>query len=247
MKKMLSRAIAVSLASAGLMGLSAVVTPAAAEVSANAGIMSQYIFRGMTQRDSAAFNGGVDYEHDSGLYVGAWAAQVGWGTDQGLEYDVYGGFEKEFGGVTLGAGFTGYYYTDKYSASNLTGFDSAYEELNFKAGYGPVTLTINPGYHKGALGMKDKNYVFYSLEGEYNGFYAKYGLFDKKAEGGKGTGSQFDAMKDGNFLQAGYKTEVSGFDLDVFVIQSSKELNMTGLNAGAKEDITGVFAISKAF
>ena len=248
MKKLLSTAIATALTATGLLATSATLNTAAAEVAFNAGVMSQYIFRGMTQRDTAAFNGGVDYTHNSGIYLGLWAAQVGFGTQTsaGLEYDIYGGYKTSLGGFDLGAGFTSYNYTEKYKASNTTGFDSSYQELNFSAGYGPISLTVNPGYHEGVDGMKNKDYIFYSLKGEYKGLYALYGAFDKKAEANKGTASAFDARKDGSYIQAGYKTSVSGFDLDMYLINSSKELNMTA-TGGNKDYMTGVFAVSKAF
>ncbi|MCG8099687.1 MAG: TorF family putative porin, partial [Candidatus Thiodiazotropha taylori] len=45
-----------------LLGLSSV---AAAEISANIGVTSNYVWRGLTQSaNSTAFSGGVDYAHD---------------------------------------------------------------------------------------------------------------------------------------------------------------------------------------
>ena len=51
----------------------------AVEVTANAGFMSEYIFRGISQSDSSAM-AGVDLKAN-GFYVGTWGADVG----QGLE------------------------------------------------------------------------------------------------------------------------------------------------------------------
>lgn len=263
MKKQLSTAIAASLASAGLMATTATFNTASADMAYNAGVMSQYVFRGMMQRDSASINGGADYTNDSGIYAGIWAAQVGTeqtgsSHDNGLEVDLYGGIKKAFGEATLGAGFTSYNYTNKiksatgssvdpYATATTDGkFDTSYQELNFSLGYGPITATINPGYHEGVNGLGDKNYVFYSLKGEYAGFYALYGAFDKKAEN-KGTGSQFDLMKDGSYVQAGYKTSLGGIDLDAYIVNSSKELNMIGGKAGTDSAYTAVISATKAF
>jgi uncharacterized protein (TIGR02001 family) len=224
----------------------------------NAGVMSQYVFRGMMQRDSASINGGADYTNDSGIYAGIWAAQVGTeqtgsSHDNGLEVDFYGGIKKAFGEATLGAGFTSYNYTNKIKAANDGKFDTSYQELNFSLGYGPITATINPGYHEGVNGLGDKNYVFYSLKGEYAGFYALYGAFDKKAEA-KGTtssiptsGASFDGYKDGSYVQAGYKTSLGGIDLDAYLVNSSKELNMIGGKAGTDSAYTAVISATKAF
>jgi uncharacterized protein (TIGR02001 family) len=234
------------------MATTAAFTTASADMAYNAGVMSQYVFRGMMQRDGAALMGGADYTNDSGLYAGTWLAQVGStgniGSNQGLEVDLYGGIKKEVtSGVTLGAGFTSYQYTDKIS-STKAGFDTAYNELNFSLAAGPITATINPGYHEGGIsGSGDKNYVFYSLKGEYEGFYALYGAFDKKAEATKGTLSQFDAMKDGSYVQAGYKFSLGGIDLDANIINSSKELNMVGGKAGTDSAYTAVITATKAF
>ncbi len=253
MKKILSTAIATTLAATGLMATTAAFTTASADVAFNAGVMSQYIFRGMMQRDSASLMGGADYTHDSGLYAGIWAAQVGLENNppttsaNGWEVDLYGGIKKELSGATLGAGFTSYQYTNKYNGT--TGFDTPYNELNFSLAYGPITATINPGYHEGVGTNSNMNYVFYSLKGEYNGFYALYGAFDKKNDATKGSGL-FDSNgtgKDGSYIQAGYKTSLGGIDLDAFVINSSKELNMTTYKPGQVDVTTAVISATKAF
>lgn len=258
MKKLLSTAIATTLTASGLLAAATTFNTASAEVAYNVGVMSQYVFRGMMQRDSASINGGADYTNDNGLYAGIWAAQVGVegtsatsptasSTNNGLEVDLYGGIKKAFGDVTLGGGFTIYQYTNKIKAANDGKFDTAYNELNFSLAYGPITATVNPGYHEGYNGSGDKGYVFYSLKGEYAGFYALYGAFDKKAEGTKGALSQFDSAKDGSYVQAGYKTSLGGIDLDAYLVNSSKELNMIGGKAGTDSAYTAVISATKAF
>jgi uncharacterized protein (TIGR02001 family) len=63
-------------------------------VSANIGVVSNYIWRGVTQtQNDPAVQGGLDYSHESGLYVGAWVSNIDWGTpDPNYELDLYGGF-----------------------------------------------------------------------------------------------------------------------------------------------------------
>ena len=77
LKKSVSSFISLSLFTSGMVAASAVMTTASAEVTFNAGVMSQYIFRGAVQRDSASLMGGADYTHESGFYAGVWAAQQG--------------------------------------------------------------------------------------------------------------------------------------------------------------------------
>ena len=115
------------------LALSAVVVPATsmADVSANTGWVSEYIFRGIFQESSSAY-AGVDYTTDGGFYLGTWGADVG----TGLETDLYFGFA---GGdnFTYKIGYTGYYYTDD--------FDDTYNEVNLGIGYGIFALDVAIG------------------------------------------------------------------------------------------------------
>ena len=58
-------------------GAFAQTAPAEAEstLGYNIGVVSNYSFRGITQTNyGGAVQGGVDYAHKSGFYVGAWAS-----------------------------------------------------------------------------------------------------------------------------------------------------------------------------
>lgn len=85
----------------------------------NVGLFSQYVFRGISQtNEDPALQGGFDYTHASGLYIGTWASNVSWLSDGGaydsssLEIDVYGGYRGAFGesGVTYDVGLLQYIY-----------------------------------------------------------------------------------------------------------------------------------------
>jgi uncharacterized protein (TIGR02001 family) len=106
--------------------------PAAAEVSpitANVTVASNYIYRGITQSNNKpAIQGGFDYAHESGFYVGNWNSSISWisdsynavstpaksapSTSAPIEMDFYAGFKKEL----IGEGFASdfgvlqYYY-----------------------------------------------------------------------------------------------------------------------------------------
>ena len=98
-------------------------------LTGNAGIFSQYIFRGLKQTNGKpAFQGGFDYAHESGFYAGTWMSNISWlkenasnavaGTVQGtyggggsLEADFYGGYKMGLAeDVTLDLGTLYYYY-----------------------------------------------------------------------------------------------------------------------------------------
>jgi hypothetical protein len=76
---------------------------AQAELSANLGVASNYYFRGITQTDDkAAVSGGIDYTHDSGLYLGTWMSNVDFGGKEDVEVDGYAGFGGDIGDTGLG-------------------------------------------------------------------------------------------------------------------------------------------------
>ncbi|HBK18289.1 MAG TPA: hypothetical protein DDZ38_06575, partial [Gammaproteobacteria bacterium] len=169
--------MAKALALASLLSASMfATTTAVAEVSYNVGYVSEYYYRGIMQKNSSA-SAGVDFEQD-GMYVGAWTADVG----EGLEYDLYAGYGMDVGEVSLGIGFTGYYYTDDW--------DETYQEVNLSAGYGPVSIGYSIGEWDGDGGQ---DYDFLEIGIDLGaGFYGTYGSF----------GDQFD----GDYVEIGYGT-----------------------------------------
>ncbi|MBK1694659.1 hypothetical protein CKO09_07895 [Chromatium weissei] len=64
-------------------------------VTANFGVVSNYIWRGQTQTDNQpAIQGGIDYNHSSGLYAKTWVSNVdfGAGDQTNYEFDLTAGF-----------------------------------------------------------------------------------------------------------------------------------------------------------
>ena len=69
-----------------------------AEFSANVGLSSNYVWRGMTQTaDEVAVSGGFDYAAESGFYAGVWGSNVSFngGDAGGNEFDVYAGYAND--------------------------------------------------------------------------------------------------------------------------------------------------------
>ena len=87
-------------------------------VTGNVGIYSEYLFRGIAQTaGKPALQGGFDYAHSSGLYLGTWASNISWLGDFGaytkssLEWDFYGGYKGSFAeDFTYDVGVLYYYY-----------------------------------------------------------------------------------------------------------------------------------------
>lgn len=85
---------------------------ALAELSANAAMTSNYIWRGVSQTtDQAAGQGGIDWGHESGVYAGTWVSNVNFdNSDDGYEMDVYAGFAGEAGDLGYDIGVISYQY-----------------------------------------------------------------------------------------------------------------------------------------
>jgi uncharacterized protein (TIGR02001 family) len=109
--------------------------------SANIGVTSDYIFRGISQTGhDPAIQGGVDYAHSSGFYLGTWASNVGWiedyqGYDDGkLEVDFYGGFRNSFGKTdfTYDLGVIQYWYPGDRNGAVNANTTELYAALGWK-------------------------------------------------------------------------------------------------------------------
>jgi uncharacterized protein (TIGR02001 family) len=91
----------------------------------NVTLATEYIYRGIAQTNrKAAIQGGFDYAHSSGAYVGVWASNISWlsdipgGVSAPIEMDIYGGFKNTFGGgdFNYDVGVLTYNYPGSYPA-----------------------------------------------------------------------------------------------------------------------------------
>jgi uncharacterized protein (TIGR02001 family) len=119
---------------------------AQAQVTGNLGLTSDYRFRGISQSQNApAVQGGVDYAHSSGFYVGNWNSSVSsqlYTNGAGVESDLYAGFKKDiYKGLTLDVGSYNYFYPRATTAGTGSNFDT-YEGF-LGLGYGPVSVKYN--------------------------------------------------------------------------------------------------------
>ena len=155
---------AISAAAVALLtGLSTVAFAAdepAAEVevspiTANVTVVNDYRYRGISQSNfKPAIQGGFDYAHESGLYIGNWNSSISWVGDNAynstgksvsapIEMDFYAGFKKEFIGEGFASdiGLLQYYYpTSGYPTSSTLANPNTteiYAAQNFT--FGPVT------------------------------------------------------------------------------------------------------------
>ncbi len=142
MKKIVS-----ALLLAGMVGAPAVVMAEDSPhtLSANVSLTSDYVFRGVSQtQGKPAIQGGFDYSHSSGLYLGTWGSNVSWVSvvdgsgnpfkeNNSLELDLYGGYRGSVGdfGYDLGA-ITYYYPGDKVAGVKSPDTTEVYLGANWK-------------------------------------------------------------------------------------------------------------------
>src|SRR5574337_1138471 len=118
--------------------------------TANVGFVSE-CYRGISQTEKKpALQGGFDYSHESGLYVGTWGSNVSWidnltddKAQNSMEWDFYGGYKGTAGPIGFDVGLLQYYYPG--SSVNTAGVPSfnpleaylglSWEFLTFKYSY----------------------------------------------------------------------------------------------------------------
>jgi uncharacterized protein (TIGR02001 family) len=111
------------------------------EISGNVALTTDYRFRGISQtgRDPA-IQGGLDYGHGSGLYIGTWASNVSF-TEGGTEIDAYAGWGTDLNeNLSLDLGVLYYAYpsdndADYWEFYGSLGFFGATVGLNYSPEY----------------------------------------------------------------------------------------------------------------
>ena len=138
----------------------AVSGPDTSPITANVTVANNYIYRGISQSNfNPAIQGGFDYAHPSGFYIGNWNSSISWISDAAskggnnnvsapIEMDFYAGFKKEL----IGEGFMSdigvlqYYYPTTNYPSSLTNPNTTelYAAQNYT--FGPVSGFLKFSY-----------------------------------------------------------------------------------------------------
>jgi uncharacterized protein (TIGR02001 family) len=234
--------------------------PAAAEVKSdwtitgNAGVFSDYRFRGISQTNKKpAFQGGFDIGHASGFYVGNWNSNIDSSFFNGanLEMDFYGGYKLSAGPVALDFGALYYYYPGSGAGGT---FRINNTELYASAGYGPVSVKYSHAISD-FFGIDDSKNSWY-LEG--NGSYeVASGLsivghvgYQKLKRNARivemGSSSLTDSITD---WKVGVTYDLSGFLLGAAYVGTNRDLtggtaSLTNRNIS---NGTVVVSVSKSF
>src|SRR5580698_8470682 len=133
MKKMVLLATALTMitgsAFAADLPLKAVKAPPPAafdpwDIAFGAGVMSDYIFRGVTQSNhmpsvTAYFEPRYNVNKDLQLYIGTSTESISFANRAAAEVDVYGGIRPTFGAAAFDFGVWGYLYPGGNCADNV--------------------------------------------------------------------------------------------------------------------------------
>lgn len=142
---------------AAALGLAMIAAPVAAELNANIGVTSNYIWRGATQtNDASAVSGGVDFSHKDGFYVGTWVSNT---TSNQYEHDIYGGYGFKTGPVDLDVGYIQYLYP---VGSNGGDFSEVYVNATYQQYGAGMALTLS----KDGTGSDNDIYMYASADFE---------------------------------------------------------------------------------
>lgn len=118
-------------------------------ITGNAAVVSDYRYRGISQtRFGPALQVGADLVHGSGAYAGAWATNIKWikdfGVDGGIELDLYGGYKTEIAkDISVDVGALRYQYGGNKLGSVKGYTDANTTELYAALSYGVATLKLS--------------------------------------------------------------------------------------------------------
>lgn len=211
MKKQLLATLAAASLTAGL------TVPAQAEVTATAGMVSDYVFRGSEYGNAAAY-ASFDYEQ-SGFYAGVWTIMDGGnaGTVEdgessnsslGLEIDYYFGYGMELdNGFNFSLGYTAYTY--EYNTYYFEDFE---DEIGGSVGFGGFGASFFYGWahQSGTLSDGDRNttpYMYYDLSWSGDVFGVVVGRYEQTK----------DAKKSYNYAEVSASGEVATLDMTLSV------------------------------
>jgi uncharacterized protein (TIGR02001 family) len=152
-----------SAAAAALLLAAGAASAQSAEVSVNATVTSDYVFRGYSQtNEDPAFQIGADLTAGA-FYAGAWASNVDFGDDTKAEFDVYGGVRGETAGYDWDLGLVGYFYADAPSGAD---YDFVEVKAAASRAIGPATLGLAVYYSPDFFGV-DETATYVELNGEW--------------------------------------------------------------------------------
>ena len=185
-KKLLTLAVSTILLSSA-----SVVSVAQAGLSADVGVTSAYVFRGI-QDSTPAVYGGISFSHESGVHANVWTSSTG--VSGGNETDLTIGWGTKMGEIEFDVSFIDYLYP---SSTSLTGSDdlgdNVIQEIAISASMGPISIAVNkaianPGSTSSSktvsgvttitTGLPENKYTYFAISGSMDKIGVTLGMYD---------------------------------------------------------------------
>lgn len=132
------------------------VPAAAAELSGETGLVSDYRYRGLSlSRGNPALQAELTIEHDSGFYAQLWGSTLGHATD--AELDVTGGWSEDFSD-SVSIDLSGTYFV--YPAQASDNYVEGTAEVTLTRGNASASLGISYAPAQHGTGHADNVYLF---------------------------------------------------------------------------------------
>lgn len=170
------------------------------DIAFGSAIMSDYLFRGVTQSNhrpsvTAYFEPRYNVTKDLQLYVGSSFESISLPNRAAAEVDIYGGIRPTFGALAFDFGVFGYLYPGgqcfnaaAFPGSGIPGSGAdciingnlpfngnvIKRDLSFFEGYAKVNWTINDSFSVGANAFYTPSFLNSGAEGTYASLTAKY-------------------------------------------------------------------------
>lgn len=159
-------------------------------LSFNVGAVSDYRYRGISQSSKKpALQGGVDFAHKNGFYLGAWGSTIDWIKDDALvfglnpgatssgntkiEIDLYGGYKGSAGSVNYDVGVLQYWYPGNKYANIVAAANANTTEAYGAVTIGPVTAKYSHSLSNTFGFLNSKGSSYFDLSATFdlgNGF-----------------------------------------------------------------------------
>ncbi|WP_235971836.1 TorF family putative porin [Azohydromonas caseinilytica] len=133
-------------------------TAAAWTTSGSVALISQYLFRGISQtQGKPTVQASVDFSHASGWYAGLWGSGVShaaYNNGSGSEIDLYGGYRQELGGgYVADLGIFSYWFPGAYYAVDGRRIKYDTQELKLGLSKGSVSAAASYAISKRFAGL----------------------------------------------------------------------------------------------